>query len=299
MSAYQCWVAQRERLSQNLKWAEQPGAIASAVRHTLSQVEQNTMAEFTDDLLRQQTGILFSCCKASLNLLEISVTTQVWVAKTIAPKPKSRIGFVLLAVAALLVLACAGFAYGKGLWELYIPLAVALVLAIIGCYLWRGSRASQKTAQDDLKVSAKPDTEKLLSAIDAQMRALDRYINDFSYLNEQSRQPGALPDAGNLPLMANLLEAAAACEGEAGEDITATAQRLLEGLGLHPVFYSAQDARLFTILPSLNLTRTITPALISRKDGVLLYRGTAAVRDVDPDRDTTSAAAAANREVQP
>ena len=300
MSAYQCWVTQRDRLRENLTLAEQPGAIVSAVRHTLSQVEQNTMAEFTDDLLRQQTGILFSCCKQSLTLLELTVATQVWVAKSATPKPKKQTGFVLLLVAALLTLACAGFAYGKEQWELYLPLAVALVLAVVGSLLWRRSlRPSDIAAQDNLKVTALPDTEKLLSAIDAQMRALDRYMNDLSYLNEQSRQPGVFLDSGNLPLIANLLEAVAACEGESGEEAATAAHRLLEGLGLHPVSYSPEEARLFTVLPSLHLTRTITPALVSRKDGVLLYRGTAAVQDVAPEGDPSAVATAADREVQP
>ena len=52
---------------------------------------------------------------------------------------------------------------------------------------------------------------------------------------------------------------------------------MLECVGVRAVAYSLEDARLFNVLPSVTETRTLTPALLAQKDGMLLSRGTAAV----------------------
>ena len=49
MGAYQCWLAQRERLREALAATGDAAGAAYLTRHTLAQVEQNTMAEQPDD----------------------------------------------------------------------------------------------------------------------------------------------------------------------------------------------------------------------------------------------------------
>ena len=278
MGAYQCWTTQRERLRETLAAAGDAAGAAYLVRHALSQVEQNTMAEQPDDLLRQQTGILFACVKTSLNLLDISLTSKVWVAQTAAGKPKGGIWRWLLLAALALAAGIGTFAYLRGQWLLFAAAATAAVLGTAGWLLQR--RAAKQTGvfdEDRLKVTTMPDAEQLFKAVETQMRAIDRYINDFAYLNEQSALSHSVPDAQSISVLADLMQAVYETDGEAGEDAAAAAEHLLASLGVRAAGYTPQDARLFTVLPSISETRTLSPALLATKDGALLRRGTAAV----------------------
>lgn len=278
MSAYQCWLAQRERLRESLKHTAEASSAAYLTRHTLAQVEQNTMAEQTDDLLRQQTGILFSCLKTSLNLLDISVSTKVWVAQSAAAPVKKRSpGAWALALACGLMALAGWFAYARNLPALWIPLAAALLATAFGWISLSRTQHKQPLAEDQLRVTAMPEPDKLFAAIDAQMKAIDRYINDFSYLNEQSALLHSAPESGNVAHLASLMEAVENLDTPEAQDVTAAADRLLEGSGIRALRYTAADAGYFTVLPSLNETRTLAPALVSVRDGSLLRRGTAAV----------------------
>lgn len=278
MGAYQCWTTQRERLRETLAASGDTAGAAYLVRHALSQVEQNTMAEQPDDLLRQQTGILFACVKTSLNLLDISLTSKVWVAQTAAGKPKGGVWRWLLLAALALAAVISTFAYLRGQWLLFAGAAAAAMLGTAGWLLQR--RAAKQAGifdEDRLKVTTKPDTEQLFKAVEAQMRAIDRYINDFAYLNEQSALSHSVPDAQSISVLADLMQAVYETDGEAGEDAAAAAEHLLASLGVRAAGYTPQDARLFTVLPSISETRTLSPALLATKDGALLRRGTAAV----------------------
>jgi hypothetical protein len=280
MSAYQCWLTQKELLRESLKASGDTEGAVSLVRRTLAQVEQNVMAEQPDDLLRQQTGILFSCFKSSLSLLDITVATRVWVAQSHqeAARPKRRpASFWLLLTGTGLALGGL-FAYFRGLPLIWIPLAAALCCLVVGWItIRRAPKSEAPLPEDRLKVTAKPDTEKLFEQIDAQMRAIDRYTNDFAYLNEQNALRSGSPALKNTAVLSELMESVCECEGEAGEEAVSAAERLLGDIGARAVWYAPEQARLFNVLPSISETRTLTPALVSLKDGALLYRGTAAV----------------------
>lgn len=278
MSAYQCWLAQRERLRESLKHTAETSSAAYLTRHTLAQVEQNTMAEQTDDLLRQQTGILFSCLKTSLNLLDISVATKVWVAQSaVAPIRRHSPGAWSLALACGLMALTGWFAYARNLPVLWLPLVAALVATAFGWVSLGRARRVQPPAEDQLRVTAMPEPDKLFAAIDTQMKAIDRYINDFSYLNEQSALLHSAPESGSVAQLAALMEAVENLDTPEAQDVTSAADRLLEGSGIRALRYTAADAGVFTVLPSITETRTLAPALVSVRDGALLRRGTAAV----------------------
>jgi len=109
------------------------------------------------------------------------------------------------------------------------------------------------------------------------MKAIDRYVNDFQYLNEQNALRGQAAEGKNIALYAALMEAVYECEEDAQDNAVAAAEQVLAGSGIRAVTFSPEEARLFNILPSLTESRTLVPALLSAKDGALLYRGTAAV----------------------
>ncbi len=277
MSVYQCWVEQRERLRERLRSAEDTAGATGALRHALAQVEQNAMAEQPDDLLRQQTGILFSCVKGSLGLLDITVATRVWVARAQAEKRKPRLWPWMLAVALGCMAWAGAYAYLRSLWLIWPAVAAAAALGIVGFFGLRRAQKPQPEDGDRLKVTAKPDTDQLFAALDAQMRGIDRYIHDFAYLNEQTALRSGGPDPHGIGALAELMEAIAGLEGEPGEDAAQAAQALLASLGVRALPYAPEAQRFFTVLPSVSGTRTLAPALVSSRDGALLQRGTAAV----------------------
>ena len=126
-------------------------------------------------------------------------------------------------------------------------------------------------------MTLQPDRERLLAVLDGQMRAIDRCANDFAYLNDslQGREQGSSATAERL---ADLMEAVYELEGDEQDEVAGAAEGLLKGLGFRAVPYSAENSRLFTVLPSKNETRTLSPAIVSAEDFRLIRRGTAAVR---------------------
>ncbi len=276
MSVYQHWLAQRERLRESLHDAGDTST-AYVFRHAIAQIEQNTMAEQSDDLLRQQTGVLFSCVKQSLNLLDVPLTTKIWLAHTQAVKPSRERWSLLYALSILLQALVGLYGYSNGHALIWVPLAISMAATLFGLIVQRRSKKQSATQQDDMRVTAKPDSPMLLLAIEAQMKAIDRFINDFIYLNEQRDIGQNSPELRYASLLAEMIQVLYTCEGEAREEAVAAGERLLTAMGISAVPYTPESAYHFTILPSLDETRTLMPALISQKDGQLLARGTAAV----------------------
>lgn len=104
------------------------------------------------------------------------------------------------------------------------------------------------------------------------MRAIDRCANDFAYLNDslQGREQGSSATAERL---ADLMEAVYELEGDEQDEVAGAAEGLLKGLGFRAVPYSAENSRLFTVLPSKNETRTLSPAIVSAEDFRLIRPG--------------------------
>lgn len=274
MNVYAHWQAQRDVLRQRLDSVTDLGQAVSHVRHALLQTEQNALADIPDDILRQQTGLLFACVKSSAGLLEARVASQVWVPQKQAEKPKNRALLPRLLCPALLIPLLVFF-YTKGQW-----LWFSLCAASVVCALWAQIALSKapQAAQDEARVTLKPDPDALLSALDEQMRAIDRQIGDLEYLNEQLRGNAECMDGAALSRAADLIEALYECDPEQRGPAEASARALLAGMGLQALDYTEETRRLFNALPSKTETRTLSPAIISAQDQRLLRRGTAAVR---------------------
>ncbi len=274
MTAYECWLHQKEKLRASITEQTELSSAAYLVRHSLAQVEQTVLAAQQDDVLRQQSGVLFACLKNSTALMDTATGAKVWVAQSVAsaaPKKKGASFFLLLAAA--IQLAAGLLAYSKNELILWVPMLGALILAAIGVILLRKGKPKAAMPEDDIKITLHPDVDKLLRALDAQMQAMDRSLNDFAYLNESPGGKSAALDEQTVDCIADLLESIA----ELGDDSPAmdAAKRMLTGLGIEPVPYSEERRQLFTVLPSKSETATLAPALLSREDGRLLRRGTA------------------------
>lgn len=275
MSAFECWQSQRETLRLALAEKSELKDMVYAVRHALLQTEQNTLSELEDDVLRQQTGVMFNCVKTSVGLLEAKTTSQVWLPQKQA-QPKKGGRLTLGALAALTQGLLAYLCYAKGEWLGFGLALGALALTAAACFTGRKKLAPP--AEDEVRVTLKLDADRLLGLLDAQLRAMDRYINDLTYLNDQLRGGGDGADTRTLSRFADLLEALYECEPEAREPAEEAVKQLMESMDLRALDYSDESRKLFTALPSKTETRTLSPAIVSTKDYRLLRRGTAAVK---------------------
>lgn len=275
MSAFECWEEQRESLRAALK--EQPSVPDQvyAIRHALMQTEQNTLAQQSDEILRQQMGVLFSLVKGSVSFLETPVVVTSWVAQS--RREEKTGGKAWLVVLAALLMVFSGLCcYFRGIVLGWVSALAALIAG--SAALLSERRKNRKPARhEEVRVTLQPDVERLLAVLDGQMRAIDRCANDFAYLNDslQGREQGSSATAERL---ADLMEAVYELEGDEQDEVAGAAEGLLKELGFRAVPYSAENSRLFTVLPSKNETRTLSPAIVSAEDFRLIRRGTAAVR---------------------
>ena len=132
--------------------------------------------------------------------------------------------------------------------------------------------------KNEYRITTLLNTDKLFTLLDSQLRAADRYLNDFQYLNDQLRTVGAnCSDDAVINRASELMGALYDVADEECETVQESAIRLLDALGLRILDYSAENAHYFNTLPSKNINRTLRPAILSSKDSMLLQRGTAAV----------------------
>lgn len=276
MTAFEYWQEQREALSLSLHKESSMADVVYSIRHALLQTEQNLLAAQSDEVLRQQLGVLFSIAKGSVAYLQAPMTTSTWVARSRKKKAPGggKLFFSLLPIG--LILLCGLFCYFEKLtfgWILSLLALVAYGLSFLP------GRKHRKEQNDDseYRVTLQPDAERLLEVIDGQMRTIDRCINDFAYLNDSLRgsdQSGSTVLAGKMAL---LMEAVYDVESEERQPLEEAVQSLLADMGLTALPYSPENAQLFTSLPSKNETRTLCPAIVTTDDFRLMKRGTAAV----------------------
>ena len=272
MSAFECWEEQRESLRAALKDQTSVADQVYAIRHALMQTEQNTLAQQSDEVLRQQMGVLFSLVKGSVGFLETPVAATSWVAQS--RKTEKQGGKAWLVVLTALLMIFSGLCcYFRGIVLGWVSALAALIAGSAALLTERRKAA----VHDEVRVTLQPDVERLLAVLDGQLRAIDRCANDFAYLNDslRGREQGSSAMAERL---ADLMEAVYDLGGDERDEMAGAVDGLLNGLGFRAMEYSEENSRLFTVLPSKNETRTLSPAIVSAEDFRLIRRGTAAVR---------------------
>lgn len=271
MTIFEHWQAQKDALQSRIQHHSAVADVAYQVRHTILQTEQNALSEMSDDILRQQCGVLFSCLKTSIGLMEASDASQICLPQKSSKVTKQRLIPGLISWGLLLLLAL--YCYEKGLL-----VGAFLALCSLALGVFSLLRKSEPPLQTETHITLNTDIDRLFSILDGQMRSIDRYIHDFSYLNDHLRCGNSIADDASLSHAADLFEALYECNEEERTPAEEAAKRLLASMGLRVVDYSTDTSRLFNTLPSKSTTRTLSPAIVSAQDQHLLRRGTAAVR---------------------
>ena len=275
MSILHYWQEQRGSLQNVISAHTASADIVYRVRHALLQTEQNALADMNDDLLRQQAGILMSCLKGSLGLLEAHTAGEVWVAQKSQLSRQNDNRFWQFAAAAVAVLGV--FCGLNGQWLAAALAAAGLILGFFALIKERKS-ASAIMPKDEVRAAVSIDIARMFTVLESQLRAIERYLDDFSYLNDQARGDADCADPAVLSRAVEMIEALYDCNEAERAPVEDAARQLLRQLGLETVEYCEETSRLFNALPSKSVTRTLSPAILSVKDQKLLRRGTAAVR---------------------
>ena len=278
MTAYECWQEQREALGAELAKQQDMQDVIYATRHALLQTEQNVLATQSDDVLRQQMGVLFALLKNSISLMNVPITSTTWTAASRRNKKRLGRGFPLLLTAGFLLLAACLWCYAKkDLLGWLLPLG-GIVLALIGLGINRSeAKKAYVPPKEQARVTHTVDPQVFLSAIDGQILMIDRCANDFAYLNQTLRTASDSISTKNLEAIADVLEAIYAYDDDLRPQAEDAMNQLLHEMGLETMAYSPEHSKLFSQLPSKNATRTLCPAILSAEDHRLLRRGTAVV----------------------
>ncbi len=279
MTAFEYWQEQREGLRKTIAQQQDLDSVIYATKHAILQTEQNLLAAQTDEVLRQQLGVLFALLKNSMSLLSVPVNSTTWVAASRRQEKRASAGFPFMLAAVFAVLAAGLWAYSKGdLLGWALPLAAVVLAVVAWVILLREKKEAKAGPQDQVRVTFSVDAERLLGAIDAQITMIDRCTSDFTYLNQSLRTMSGGADRHSLEAVSELLEAIYAYDDELWGQAEESMGRLLAEMGLEIEDYSAENSRLFNQLPSKNVTRTLCPAILAAEDHRLLRRGTAVVK---------------------
>lgn len=276
MTAFEIWQKEREHLSLSLHKENSMADVVFSIRHALMQTEQNLLAEQSDDILRQQLGVLFSLAKGSLSYVEVPITATTWVAQSEKKASPGAKKILLRLLPCLLCAACGILCYFKNFAPGWI-LSLLSTFSFLFTLLPAKKPAAAKNGASP-RVTLEPDVERLLSIVDGQMRSIDRCMNDFAYLNNSMRGDDHSANAALAGRMADLMEAVYDLDPEDRSAVEDTAQSIFADMGLTALDYSAENAKLFTTLPSKTENRTIAPAIVATDDYRLIRRGTAAVK---------------------
>ena len=148
--------------------------------------------------------------------------------------------------------------------------ALAALIAGSAALLTERRKSRSHRCTDEVRVTLQPDVERLLARCWTGSYALSTAaLNDFAYLNDSSAE------AAKQPAVPPWLERACRPDGgtfticggevpEAGRNSRRCGRAARTVMGLTgPWTISEETSRLFTVLPSKNETRTISPAIVS------------------------------------
>jgi len=186
-----------------------------------------------------------------------------------------RMGRCLQLAGVFLLCALAVYEYVQGRSGVALLQAVGALLFAAGSMRMQPQRV-QESAQ--ARGVAYVDAEAAVLRMQQLCEAVDVCIGDLAMVEQAGgrvRLSGTADDA-MLDLLVALMEAKASGRSEMALRSLNLAEEYLRMLGIAPVYYDAQTALLFDVLPTMGEARTVRPALV--RGDTLVRRGVAAVR---------------------
>ena len=253
--------------------AEDAPSRVSAAQNVMEQIACVLAQEEQDDAIRQRQQAVFAALKRAPGMLSCAGAQGELVITAGEKKQKAgkaKVSLKTVGAGILALLAAYELIDGQLIFALLQLCGGALVLF--------GGGALSLPALPAAKARgvATVDEKALLDRIGDLCRAADVCCADLALLEREAglMRLSGTADEATIDLLCAMLEAKASGRADAGERVLNLAQQVLHMLGMEAVYFSADMAAYFDVLPTLSGERTIRPAII--KDGKLLRRGVAA-----------------------
>lgn len=275
MNAVTAFSHREEELLAQLQGIEDMDRAIAACTMALEQTACELAQDEQDEMARQRQQAVMACARRAPQLLRTAqakgelVLESEMQEKTVSVREKLQksaklIGGFLLAALAV--------------YELIEGRTAFAVLQLAGAYLlYAGGAQKEKAAGVRARGIACIDAQEAVRVLREICQAADICVSDLQLLE---REMGAMrlsgtADEAMLDLLVSQLEAKASGRAELALRSLDRAEQYLHMLGIEVRYYSAENADLFDVLPTMGEARTIRPALL--KDGQVLRRGTAAL----------------------
>ena len=275
MNAMTVFEDRKDEFLECLESAQSAQARAEAAVFVIEQIACMLAQEETDSAARQRQQAVLAMAKRAPSLLaaaqaqgEMVIAPQ----QTRRPEKGVKLSAKTVGAGILALLAAYELIDGQLIFALLQAAGCALLIFGGGTLGTLAAQAGKAQARGVLSV----DAPALLEQIGALCRAADVCVSDLELIGREeglTRLSGTADEA-TLDLLSAMLEAKASGRSDAAERTLGLAEQYLKMLGVEAVFYSAESAACFDVLPTLSGERTIRPALL--KDGRVIRRGVAA-----------------------
>ena len=276
MNATTAFEHRKDALRAQLEKAQDAPQAIAALTMALEQTACELAQDEQDEHARQRQQAVLALAKRAPQLLHAArAEGEIRLSAEPQRQDAPRLGKLQLGGALILAaLAIAQLADGKLLYAILQAAGAALLL-------FGGLRAQTPAARTDGARAVgvlRFDAAELTRTVGELCGAADVCVGDLALLEQSAGRPlsGGAMDEATVDLLVSLLEARATGRGDVALQSLGQAEQALRAQGVEVVFYSAERAGWFDLLPTLGEERTVRPALT--KDGRLLRRGVAACR---------------------
>ena len=273
MNAVAAFENRKDTLREQLEASENMPQAISAATMTLEQIACDLAQDEQDDFARQrQQAVMALAKRLPMSLRAGRARAQIVLEETEEQPSRVRRGAVGAGAIVLAALAVYEAVGGKLTFALLQALGALLMLFGVNGPL---TATTKQTPHAQAEVAV--DAEDMVREISEICQAADLCAADLALI-EQDNGPARLSgtaDEAMLDLLSAMMEARASGRQDLALRSLDQAEQYLRMLGVQSVFYDAEHAALFDVLPARSGERTVRPALV--RDGELVRRGVAAV----------------------
>ena len=273
MNAVAAFENRKDTLREQLEESENMPQAISAATMTLEQIACDLAQDEQDDFARQrQQAVMALAKRLPLGLRASRAKAQIVLEETQEQPSRVRRGAVGAGAVMLAALAVYEAVNGKMNFALLQALGALLMLFGTNGALTATTRQIPR-AQAETAI----DAADMVREVGEICQAADLCAADLALI-EQDNAPARLSgtaDEAMLDLLSAMMEARASGRQDLALRSLDQAEQYLRMLGVQSVFYDAEHAALFDVLPARSGERTVRPALV--RDGELVRRGVAAV----------------------
>ena len=271
MNAVAAFENRKDTLRTQLEESENMPQAISAATMTLEQIACDLAQDEQDDFARQrQQAVMALAKRLPLGLRASRAKAQIVLEETQEQPSRVRRGAVGAGAVMLAALAVYEAVNGKMNFALLQVLGALLMLFGANGALTATTRQIPR-AQAETAI----DAADMVREVGEICQAADLCAADLALI-EQDNAPARLSGtAAMLDLLSAMMEARASGRQDLALRSLDQAEQYLRMLGVQSVFYDAEHAAMFDVLPARSGERTVRPALV--RDGELVRRGVAAV----------------------